>query len=257
MPDGLIYAVAESIRGELLSETLARRGALPEEEAFDIFRQTAAGLQAAHAAGWIHGNFSPEAILLEPTAPGTLVKLIRFTHERFTEQQSDPPIQTEGIETMPVRSDSPATRPTSGATCIAWEPCSITSWPECHLRGGGGRGPGLDPFLPRSCAGSFPGRALSDGSGLPGRHSPASGTGGPPDSRADEERPAQPRAPRSCGCGPGCTFGRALAALGHAAAHARCIHPVLVGGIWGRGSSRARVHLGIAIHVFGSSAPSG
>jgi zinc D-Ala-D-Ala dipeptidase len=95
-PDGLIYAVAESIRGELLSETLARRGALPEEEAFDIVRQTAAGLQAAHSAGWIHGNFSPEAILLEPTAPGTLVKLIRFTHERFTEQQSDPPIQTEG-----------------------------------------------------------------------------------------------------------------------------------------------------------------
>jgi D-alanyl-D-alanine dipeptidase len=95
-PDGLIYAVAESLRGELLSETLARRGALPEEEAFDIFRQTAAGLQAAHAAGWIHGNFSPEAILLEPTAPGTLVKLIRFTHERFTQQQSDPPIQTEG-----------------------------------------------------------------------------------------------------------------------------------------------------------------
>jgi D-alanyl-D-alanine dipeptidase len=95
-PDGLIYAVAESLRGEVLSETLARRGALPEEEAFDIFRQTAAGLQAAHAAGWIHGNFSPEVILLEPTAPGTLVKLIRFTHERVTQQQSDPPIQTEG-----------------------------------------------------------------------------------------------------------------------------------------------------------------
>src|SRR5436190_21589686 len=44
--DGLIYAVAEYIRGELLSERLARRGALPEGEAFDIFLQTAAGLQA-------------------------------------------------------------------------------------------------------------------------------------------------------------------------------------------------------------------
>ena len=93
-PDGLIYAVAESLRGELLSETLARRGALPEGEAFDIFRQTAAGLQAAHAAGWIHGNFSPEAVLLGPTAPGPLVKLIRFTLEPLTEQQSDPAIQT-------------------------------------------------------------------------------------------------------------------------------------------------------------------
>jgi D-alanyl-D-alanine dipeptidase len=95
-PDGLIYAAAECIRDELLSETLARRGALPQGEAFDIFRQTAAGLQAAHAAGWIHGNLSPEAILLGPTGPGTLVKLIRFTPECLAGQQSDPPIQTEG-----------------------------------------------------------------------------------------------------------------------------------------------------------------
>jgi zinc D-Ala-D-Ala dipeptidase len=94
--DGLIYAVAESIRGELLSETLARRGALPEGEALDIFRQTAAGLHAAHAAGWIHGNFSPEAVLRDPTGPGTLVKLIRFTLECLPEQQSDPPIQAQG-----------------------------------------------------------------------------------------------------------------------------------------------------------------
>jgi D-alanyl-D-alanine dipeptidase len=94
--DGLIYAVAESIRGELLSETLARRGGLPEGEAFDIFRQTAAGLQAAHAAGWIHGNVSPEAILMAPTGSGTPVKLIRFTPECLAGRQSDPPIQTEG-----------------------------------------------------------------------------------------------------------------------------------------------------------------
>jgi zinc D-Ala-D-Ala dipeptidase len=94
--DGLIYAVAESLRGELLSEMLARRGALPQGEAFDIFRQTAAGLQAAHAAGWIHGNLSPEAILWQPTAPGTLVKLIRFTPEYGAGLQSDPPKQLEG-----------------------------------------------------------------------------------------------------------------------------------------------------------------
>jgi len=93
-PDGLIYAVAECIRGELLSEALARQEAIPQEEAFDIFRQTGAGLQAVHAAAWIHGNLSPEAILLGPTRPGTPVKLIRFTPECLSGQQSDPPIQT-------------------------------------------------------------------------------------------------------------------------------------------------------------------
>jgi D-alanyl-D-alanine dipeptidase len=92
-PDGLIYVVAECPGGELLSETLTRRGALPQAEVLDVFLQAAAGLQAAHATQTIHGNLSPETILLSPTVGGTLVKLIGFIQESPTGPQSDPPLE--------------------------------------------------------------------------------------------------------------------------------------------------------------------
>jgi serine/threonine protein kinase len=76
---GLVYLVAECLIGELLSETLARRGTLPLDEALDLCRQAAAGLEAAHQVGCFHGNLSPDTILLT-AAPGgqPQVKLIHF-----------------------------------------------------------------------------------------------------------------------------------------------------------------------------------
>jgi D-alanyl-D-alanine dipeptidase len=94
--DGLVYAVAECLTGELLSETLARRGALPLEEALDLCRQAAAGLQEAHNVRWVHGCLSPDTILLTQTVGSRpLVKLIRFTQESFLLQQTgaEPPIK--------------------------------------------------------------------------------------------------------------------------------------------------------------------
>ena len=80
--DQLVYVVVESLTGELLADTLARRGALPVSEALDLCRQAADGLQAAHEAGWVHGRLSPESILLSrATGDGSLVKLIGFTPE--------------------------------------------------------------------------------------------------------------------------------------------------------------------------------
>jgi serine/threonine protein kinase len=80
--DGLVYVVVECLAGELLEETLATRGALPLEEATDLFLQTAAGLQAAHTLGWAHGNLSPETLLLTQDGAGRpLIKLIGFTQE--------------------------------------------------------------------------------------------------------------------------------------------------------------------------------
>jgi D-alanyl-D-alanine dipeptidase len=95
-PDGLIYVVAECLEGELLSETLARRGTLPPEAALEIFCQAAAGLQAAHAAGSIHGNFSPETILLSPSVGRTQVKLVGFAQDLAAAAQSDPLAQGRG-----------------------------------------------------------------------------------------------------------------------------------------------------------------
>jgi serine/threonine protein kinase len=80
--DGLVYVVAEYLAGELLGETLATRGALPLQEATDLFLQAAAGLQAAHTLGWAHGNLSPETILVTQDGGGRpLIKLIGFTQD--------------------------------------------------------------------------------------------------------------------------------------------------------------------------------
>jgi serine/threonine protein kinase len=96
--DGLVYVVAECLTGELLGQTLARRGALPQGEALDLWVQAAAGLKAAHMARWVHGNLSPETILLAPTGGGgTLVKLIGFTQESpLGHPRSEPPVEEDG-----------------------------------------------------------------------------------------------------------------------------------------------------------------
>ena len=84
--EGLVYLVAECLTGELLSETLARRGALPLEEALNLCRQAAAGLQAAHEVGCFHGNLSPDTILLTAAPAGRpQVKLIHFAQPSSTE----------------------------------------------------------------------------------------------------------------------------------------------------------------------------
>jgi serine/threonine-protein kinase len=95
--DGLVYLVAESLEGELLSETLARRGPLPLEDALNLCLQAAAGLQAAHRVHWVHGRLSPETILLTRSAGGRpLVKLIEFDLELLAQMTVGPMIE-EGM----------------------------------------------------------------------------------------------------------------------------------------------------------------
>jgi zinc D-Ala-D-Ala dipeptidase len=102
--DGLVYVVAEFLSGESLSETLARRGALPLDEAVDLCRQAAAGLQAAHELRWVHGRISPDTILLTRTVGDRpLVKLIGFSPESMLRRaDTEPP--TEQSVSLPYAS---------------------------------------------------------------------------------------------------------------------------------------------------------
>jgi hypothetical protein len=77
--DGSVYVVLEDLAGELLWDLLDARGALPVQEAVDLCLQAAAGLQAAHHAGLVHGNLSPLTVLVTQQSKGrSRVKLIRF-----------------------------------------------------------------------------------------------------------------------------------------------------------------------------------
>jgi len=96
--DGLVYVVAEFLRGELLSETLARRGALPLGEGVELCLQAAGGLQAAHELGWVHGRLSPDSILLTRTVGDRpLVKLIGFSPESLVRRADAQPPIDQGV----------------------------------------------------------------------------------------------------------------------------------------------------------------
>jgi serine/threonine protein kinase len=78
-PEGVCYVAFDLFRGELLSEILAARHVLSLPEAADLVLQAAAGLKVAHEAGLLHGNLSPDTILVTRTLDDRpLVKLIRF-----------------------------------------------------------------------------------------------------------------------------------------------------------------------------------
>jgi serine/threonine-protein kinase len=72
--DGRRFIAMARYEGETLRERLSR-GPLPPREAFDIARQIAHGLAAAHAAGLVHRDVKPENIFL--TRQG-LAKLLDF-----------------------------------------------------------------------------------------------------------------------------------------------------------------------------------
>jgi serine/threonine-protein kinase len=83
-PEGLVYAVAEMLTGQLLSDMLSVGGSVPRPQAVDICLQAAAGLDAAHRVGVVHGGISPQTILITPGDGERLsVKLVRFDFSAY------------------------------------------------------------------------------------------------------------------------------------------------------------------------------
>jgi eukaryotic-like serine/threonine-protein kinase len=72
--DGRRFLTLEYVEGETLSQRLAR-GALPVEEALEVCRQIAAGVEAAHEGGVIHRDLKPGNVKI---TPGGEVKVLDF-----------------------------------------------------------------------------------------------------------------------------------------------------------------------------------
>ncbi len=72
------FIVLELLEGDSLQDRIARDGAMPLDEAVDVFEQLAAGLEAAHGAGIVHRDLKPENIVLSDTDRGTIVKILDF-----------------------------------------------------------------------------------------------------------------------------------------------------------------------------------
>jgi hypothetical protein len=77
------FMVMEFVEGGSLRDLVARRGSIPWDEAREILRQAALGLEAAHRAGIIHRDIKPSNILRTPS--GT-VKIVDFGIARAEDQ---------------------------------------------------------------------------------------------------------------------------------------------------------------------------
>lgn len=80
LEDGSTYAVLEEVLGEPLLHLLSAGSVLPLGDGLDLAVQAAAGLEAVHQAGFVHGNVSPSSIVVARAPFGhPRVKLVGFS----------------------------------------------------------------------------------------------------------------------------------------------------------------------------------
>jgi serine/threonine protein kinase len=87
--DGQLYVAMQYVEGMDLGQAIEERGALPLADIFEIARQAAAGLGAAHKLGIVHRDVKPANIMLTRDDDGKLVvKLLDFGIARLSEPDS-------------------------------------------------------------------------------------------------------------------------------------------------------------------------
>jgi serine/threonine protein kinase len=94
MAEGAAYLVMELLRGETLADIIAHQGAMQAEDACHVMLQVLRGLEAAHAAGFTHGDLRAESVVLRRGRDGQLiVKLLDFgASGKFANAGSDAPV---------------------------------------------------------------------------------------------------------------------------------------------------------------------
>jgi serine/threonine-protein kinase len=85
LPDGSPYLVMEFLEGEDLSQLLARRGALPIEQAVEFVLQACEALAEAHSLGIVHRDLKPANLFCVRRADGLLsIKVLDFGISKST-----------------------------------------------------------------------------------------------------------------------------------------------------------------------------
>ncbi|HEX6124268.1 MAG TPA: protein kinase [Pyrinomonadaceae bacterium] len=116
--NGIVYAVYEGENGDTLARVLHDSGKLAATAALDITKQTAAALSAVHDHGLVHGNLTPENVLVASDPNGSFhIKLFGIgSHGPMAASRADAelsgvdfaylaPEQCSGVEEADARSD--------------------------------------------------------------------------------------------------------------------------------------------------------
>ncbi len=85
---GLLFLTMKLLRGESLRARLSRPGRIDAQTMFDLARQMAAGLDAAHKAGIIHRDFKPGNVMLETAGEQLRVSITDFGLSRLYESDN-------------------------------------------------------------------------------------------------------------------------------------------------------------------------
>lgn len=81
---GTYYAVFEAVEGRTLRELIASESRLALPTATSIARGIAAGLEACHSGGVVHGGLSPSKILVNESPDGEKIKIFDFAFSGFS-----------------------------------------------------------------------------------------------------------------------------------------------------------------------------
>jgi serine/threonine protein kinase len=71
--DGVNYLAMEYVPGETVKRVVTERGPLAVPQAARVFADVAAGLHAAHQAGFVHRDTKPSNVILTPSGRGKLL----------------------------------------------------------------------------------------------------------------------------------------------------------------------------------------
>jgi len=85
--NGIPYLVSEYLQGEDLATRIRRDGELSPERAYRLLAQAARALARAHVAGIVHGDVTPENILITTDGAQAVAKIYNFSLTQRTSEK--------------------------------------------------------------------------------------------------------------------------------------------------------------------------
>ncbi|CAN5519374.1 hypothetical protein BH10CYA1_BH10CYA1_54430 [soil metagenome] len=95
--DGTPYLVMDYVSGESLADLLSKIQTLPNDNAIDLFKQTAAAIAHAHQRGIVHRDIKPSNIMLTFDDHNQLyIKIVDFGVAKFVESEENTKLTQTG-----------------------------------------------------------------------------------------------------------------------------------------------------------------